>query len=81
MLVAEQRSDEQEMLLQSQLKRALLQLNEWMTKEQAERVVFRLEHIDAMGMDRNQAVHEYLTYGMPLDVDASHRRTPEGRPQ
>ena len=42
-----------------------------MTEAQADRVIFELEHIDALGMTRNQRVHEYLTYGMPLTIDRS----------
>ena len=72
-LVAE-RGDERDVLLKSRLQAALLRLNEWMTEAQAERVIFDLEHVDATGMARNQRVHEYLTYGMPLTVD-----TPQGR--
>ena len=72
--LAAERGDEREVLLKARLKQALLWLNEWMTEEQAERVIFDLEHIDATGMARNQRVHEYLTYGMPLVVD-----TPQGR--
>ena len=45
-----------------------------MTEEQAERAIFNLERIDATGMARNQAVHEYLTYGMPLTVDSVRGR-------
>ena len=45
-----------------------------MAEEQANRVVFDLQHVDATGMAHNQRVHEYLTYGMPLTVD-----TPQGR--
>ena len=52
----------------------LLRLNEWMTEEQAERAIFNLERIEATGMARNQAVHEYLTYGMPLTVDSTRGR-------
>ena len=72
--LAAERGDQREVLLKGRLRAALLRLNEWMTEEQAERVVFELEHIDATGMARNQAVHEYLTYGMPLDVEASRGR-------
>ena len=64
-----ERGDERQVLLKGRLKAALLKLNQWMTKEQANRVIFELEHIDALGMARNQRVHEYLTYGMPLTVD------------
>ena len=67
--LAAERGDEREVLLRARLRRALLRLNEWMTEEQAERVIFELQRVDATGMARNQAVHEYLTYGMPLSVD------------
>ena len=73
-ILAAERSVEREVLLKGRLKKALLRLNEWMTEEQAERAIFDLEHIDATGMARNQAVHEYLTYGMPLNVDGSRGR-------
>ena len=69
-----ERDDEREVLLKGRLRAALLRLNEWMTLEQADRVIFDLEHIDATGMARSQAVHEYLTYGRPLTVDG-----PQGR--
>ena len=72
--LAAERSDEREVLLKGWLQAALLRLNQWMTEEQANRVIFDLEHLDATGMARNQRVHEYLTYGMPLTVD-----TPQGR--
>ena len=72
--LAAERSDEREVLLKGRLRAALLRLNQWMTEEQANRVIFDLEHLDATGMARNQRVHEYLTYGMPLTVD-----TPQGR--
>ena len=64
-----ERGGQREVLLKGRLRHALLRLNEWMTEEQAYRAVFDLEHIDATGMARNQAVHEYLIYGMPLTVD------------
>ena len=69
--LAEERNTERETLLKGRLRRALLRLNEWMTEEQAERVIFELEHVDTTGMARNRAVHEYLTYGMPMDVDVT----------
>ena len=43
-------------------------------KQQAARIIFDLENINAVGMDRNQAVHEYLTFGMPLTVDGPRGR-------
>ena len=72
--LASERGDEREVLLKGRLKKALLRLNEWMTEDQAERAIFNLERIEATGMARNQAVHEYLTYGMPLTVDAARGR-------
>ena len=78
--LASERGNEREVLLKGRLSRALLRLNEWMTDEQAQRVIFDLERIDAFGMARNQAVHEYLTYGMPLTVDTPlGRETPDVR--
>ena len=75
-----ERESEREVLLKGRLSRALLRLNEWMTEEQAQRVVFDLERIDAIGMARNQRVHEYLTYGMSLTVDTPRgRETPDVR--
>ena len=72
--LATERSGEREVLLKDRLRSALLKLNEWMTGAQAERVIFDLEHINAVGMARNQKVHEYLTYGMPLMVDSPRGR-------
>ena len=72
-LMAERR-DEREVLLTGRLKSALMRLNEWMTAEQAERVIFELQNVDATGMGRNQRVHEYLTYGMPITVDSARGR-------
>ena len=72
--IRQERPDQREVLLKERLRNALLRLNEWMTSEQADRVIFDLEHLDEVGMARNQKVHEYLTYGMTLDVD-----TPGGR--
>ena len=90
--LATERGNEREVLLKGRLRRALLRLNEWITEEQAERVIFELENVNSTGMAHNQAVHEYLTYGMPLTVDGparkrlAHRpllrlRPPGGRPQ
>ncbi len=72
--LAVERGGEREVLLKGRLRAALLRLNEWMTDAQADRVISDLEHIDATGMARNQAVHEYLTYGMPLSVDGPRER-------
>ena len=68
------RGDERDGLFKGSLRTALLRLNEWMAPEQADRVIFNLEHLDEIGMARNQKVHEYLTYGMPLDVDGTGGR-------
>lgn len=73
-VLAPERAHEREVLLKGRLTRALLRLNEWMTEEQAERVIFQLERVDAVGIGRNQKVHEYLVYGMPLDVESSGGR-------
>ena len=73
-VLAAERGDQREVLLKGRLEAALLRLNEWMKEEQAGRVVFELEHLDATGMARNQAVAEYLTYGMPLEVESPRGR-------
>ena len=69
-----ERGGEREVLLDGILRSALLRLNEWLTVAQADRVIFELENINAVGMARNQAVHEYLTFGMPLNVDGPRGR-------
>ena len=61
-------------MLRGRLRAALLRLNEWLNDAQADRVIFELENINAIGMARNHVVHEYLTYGIPLTVDE-----PQGR--
>ena len=68
-VLAGERFGEQDVLLKERLTMALLRINDWMTSDQAEQVIFDLENIDATGMARNRIVHEYLTYGMPLDKD------------
>ena len=78
--LAAERDDEREVLLTGRLTSALLRLNEGLTADQAQRVVFALQHIDATGMARNQRIHEYLVYGMPLTVDRGGRQeTPSVR--
>ncbi len=72
--LAAERGGEREVLLKGRLRAALLRLNEWLTEAQADRVIFELENVNAVGMARNQAVHEYLTYGMPLTVDGPRGR-------
>src|SRR4051794_17202386 len=68
-LLAGERDHEREVVLHQRLKQALLRLNPWLGDDEAERAIFKLQHVDAVGMARNQAIHEYLTYGLPLDVD------------
>lgn len=71
-----ERRNERELLVKPRLRRALLRLNPWMTDQQVDRVLFNLENVPAAGIARNQIIHEFLTYGMPLDViEASGRRT------
>ena len=71
--LAEERTGEREVLLKGRLRAALLRLNEWLTEEQAERVIFELEHVNEVGIARNQKLHEYLTFGLPLT--SQHRST------
>ena len=59
--LAAERNSEREVLLKGRLWAALLRLNEWLTEVQADRVIFELENVNATGIARNQAVHEYLT--------------------
>ncbi len=73
--LAEERSNEREVILKDRLTAAFMRLNEWMTEDQAQRVIFNLEHVDETGMLRNQRIHEYLSYGMPLNI------TRNGRPE
>ena len=70
--LAAERSGEREVLLTGRLRAALLRLNEWLTEEQAERVIFDLEHIHEVGIARNQKIHEYLTFGLPLTINTDH---------
>ena len=72
--LAVERGDEREVLLKGRLRRALLRLNAWMTESRADWVIAELERSDFSGMARNQRVHEYLIYGMPLGVDTSSGR-------
>ena len=79
-VLAPERGDQRNVLLKSRLKAALMRLNQWMTENQADRVIFDLEHIGETGMARNRMVHEYLTYGMSLTVDTKRgRETPTVR--
>ena len=72
--LAQERDDERDVLLVGWLTAALKRLNPWMTDDQAQRVIFNLQHIDATGLARNQAVHEYLSHGMPLTIDRGGRQ-------
>jgi len=75
-ILALERDGEREVLLKGRLKAGLLRLNDWLKEEEADRVIFNLENVDAVGMARNQAVHELLTYGMAIEVETtSGRRT------
>ena len=65
--LAAERGNERDVLLRARLRGALLRLNPWLSDSQADSVIGALERLNATGMARNQAVHEYLTYGMPLD--------------
>ena len=64
-----ERSGEREVVLKGWLRAALLRLNDWLTEEQAERAIFELEHVNEVGISRNQKIHEYLTFGLPLTVN------------
>lgn len=64
-----ERDDGRGVLLKGRLRLALLRLNDWLTADLADRAIAKLEHVDALGIARNKAVHEYLTYGMPIEVD------------
>ena len=80
-VLAEERGDQRDVLLKGRLKAALMRLNQWMTDNQADRVIFDLEHIGETGIGpQPEAVHEYLTYGMSLTVDTTRgRETPTVR--
>jgi len=72
--LAKERADERDVLLEGRLGAALHRLNPWMTDDHVARSIFALRNVAATGIARNQAIHEYLTYGMPLDVDESGGR-------
>ena len=72
--VEAERAGGREVLLKGRLRAALLRLNEWMTEPQAERVIFEIENVNAVGMAGNRAVHQRLAYGMPLTVDGPRGR-------
>ena len=73
-VLAAEREGEREVLLRGRLTAALLRLNAWMSEDQAQRVIFNLQHVDATGLARNQAIHTYLAYGMPLTIDRDGRQ-------
>ncbi|MEZ4554189.1 MAG: type I restriction endonuclease subunit R [Dehalococcoidia bacterium] len=73
-MLAAEREDERGVLLIGRLTAALMRLNEWMTQDHAQRVIFNLQHLDATGLARNQRIHEYLVYGMPLTIDRGGRQ-------
>lgn len=56
--LAAEREHEREVLLKAPLRRALLRLNDWLSEDQADQVIFKLQHVDGAGMARNQAIHE-----------------------
>ena len=70
--LVDERSGEREVLLKGRLRAALLRLNEWLTEAQAERVIFDLSSVNEVGIARNQKIHEYLTFGLPLTVNTTH---------
>lgn len=67
--LATERADERDVLLEGRLAAAFRRLNPWMTDDHVARAIFALRNVAATGIARNQAIHEYLTYGMPVDVD------------
>ena len=72
--LAAERKGEREVLLTRRLTAALLRLNEWMTEDHAQRVIFSLRNIDASGLARNREIHTYLAYGMPLTIERDGRQ-------
>jgi len=63
-------------LLEDRLREALKRLNPWMNDDHVNRVIFNLQNVQATGISRNQAIHEYLTYGMSLEVEVASVRRP-----
>lgn len=72
--LAKERADERAVLLEGRLRAALARLNPWMTDDHLTRAIFNLRNVPATGIARNQGIHEYLTYGMSLDVDEAGGR-------
>ncbi len=78
--LASERDSLQGVLLKGRFTAALKRLNPWISDGDIERVIFNLDHIDATGLARNQAIHEYLSHGMPLTIDrAGRQETPTVR--
>jgi type I restriction enzyme R subunit len=73
-ILAAERDHERDVLLRGRLKAALLRLNPWLNADEAERALFKLERVDEVGIRRNQVIHEYLTYGLPLEVETGSGR-------
>ena len=72
--LAAERNDERDVLLTERLTDTLLRLNEWMTEDHAQRVIFNLRNIDASDLARNREIHTYLAYGMPLTIERDGRQ-------
>ena len=69
-----ERDGERQVLLTGRLAAALRRLNPGLTENEAQRVIFNLQHVSETGLARNRAIHEYLTYGMPLIVQRDGRQ-------
>ena len=72
-ILAVERDDEREVFLRGRLMAALIRLNEWMREDEAKRVISNLQHVNGTGLARNQEIHTYLSYGMPLTIDRDGR--------
>jgi type I restriction enzyme R subunit len=73
-MLAQERDHERDVLLRGRLRAALRRLNPWLNADEAERAIFKLERVDEVGIRRNQVIHEYLTYGLPLEVETGSGR-------
>ncbi len=60
--IAAEREGERAVLLKSRLTAALLCVNEWMTENHVQRVIFHLRNIAASGFARNREIHAYLAF-------------------
>ena len=72
--LAAEREGERDVLLKGRMTAALLRLNEWMTEDHAQRIIFNVRNIDASGLARNREIHTYLAYGMPLTIQRDGRQ-------